>query len=341
MLEVRGVQKTYGARSILENISFSCETPELVSILGPSGAGKSTILKILAGLCKPDAGQILMDDRDISAMPPEQRGIVYISQEPSLFPHLTVEKNLCFGLELRGIPMHMAASKVSRLVKTLELGGLEQRMPWELSGGQRQRVAIGRALAVEPRVLLMDEPFSSLDLSLRTAMGALIRKIRETFDISILLVTHDPREAMSFSDRMILLHEGRILQIGAPESLYRHPQSIQAAGMLGVWGVLPGYFQGDSFHWALGNLKAQRNPIVPEGLYYRPEDLYLIPDAQGVPVDGACRRGLEVYTRFIGPTGPIELMTADVVPLPQGTPVRIVWRGGSQAAVNASETTKP
>lgn len=327
MLEVKGIHKSYGARSILENINFSCETPELVSILGPSGAGKSTILKIIAGLSEADAGHVLMDGRDISSQRPEHRGIVYISQEPSLFPHMTVEKNLCFGLELRGIPMNKAASNVSRLVKTLELGGLEQRMPWELSGGQRQRVALGRALAVEPRVLLMDEPFSSLDLSLRTAMGGLIRKIRENFDMTILLVTHDPGEAMSYSDRMILLEEGRILQTGTPEQLYRQPQSLQAASMLGVWGILPGRYDGDSLHWALGTLKAKSNPIVTEGLYYRPEDLCLIPEDGGITVEASFRRGLEVYYRFNTASGPIELMTADVVPLPAGTPVRVLWRG--------------
>ncbi len=327
MLEVKGINKSYGARSVLENISFSCETPELVSILGPSGSGKSTILKIIAGLSESDAGHTLMDGNDISSMRPEHRGIVYISQEPSLFPHMTVEKNLCFGLELRGISMGKAASKLSRLVKTLELGGLEQRMPWELSGGQRQRVAIGRALAVEPRVLLMDEPFSSLDLSLRTAMGGLIRKIRETFEITILMVTHDPGEAMSYSDRMILLDEGQILQIGTPEQLYREPHSLQAASMLGVWGILPGLYDKDSLHWALGTLRAKSNPIVTEGLYYRPEDLCLIPDAEGIPIETSFRRGLEVYYRFITASGPVELMTADVVPLPAGTPVRVLWRG--------------
>lgn len=327
MLEVKDIHKCYGARSILENIGFSCETPELVSILGPSGAGKSTILKIIAGLIESNAGQILMDGNDISRMRPEHRGIVYISQEPSLFPHMTVEKNLCFGLELRGISMSKAASKVSRLVKTLELGGLEQRMPWELSGGQRQRVAIGRALAVEPRVLLMDEPFSSLDLSLRTAMGGLIRKIRENFEVTILMVTHDPREAMSYSDRMILLEEGRILQIGTPEQLYRRPESLQAAGMLGVWGILPGLYDGDSLHWAMGTLKAPNSPIVTDGLYYRPEDLCLIPEEGGIHVEASFKRGLEVYYRFNTASGPIELMTADVVPLSAGTPVRVLWRG--------------
>lgn len=327
MLEIKGINKRYNGQTVVENISFSCYAPELVSILGPSGAGKSTILKIIAGLVEPDGGQVLLGGKDLMGVPPERRGAVYLSQEPSLFPHLTVMENLCFGPELRRIPQRAVIETVGRLVHTLELTGLEGRKPWELSGGQRQRVAIGRALAVEPRVLLMDEPFSSLDLPLRTAMGTLIRRIREDYDITILMVTHDPGEAMSFSDSMILLQEGRVLQTGTPEQLYRHPASLKAAGMLGVWGILPGRFDGECLHWGLGTLKSARNPLSEEGLFYRPEDLCVIPDDLGTPIAGSQRRGLEVYYQFGTDFGPVELMTSDVIPLPPGTRVRIVWRG--------------
>ncbi len=327
MLEIKGIYKRYDGKSAVEDISFSCNTPELVSILGPSGAGKSTILKIIAGLIEPEAGQVLINGENMGTVPPEHRGTVYISQEPSLFPHLNVVDNLRFGLELRGIAPQKAANRMKRLIETLELVGLEGRMTWELSGGQRQRVAIGRALAVEPRVLLMDEPFSSLDLSLRTAMGSLIRRIRESFDITILMVTHDPVEAMSFSDTMILLSEGRILQSGSPEHLYRNPLTLQAAGMLGAWAILPGRFEGDYFHCGLGALKARSNPIIRDGLYYRPEDICIIPDQSGVAIESSHRKGLEVHYRFRTESGPIDVMTSDVIPLPPGTPVRVVWRG--------------
>jgi ABC-type sugar transport system ATPase subunit len=314
MLEVKNICKNYGENTILENINFNCKTPELVSILGPSGSGKSTILKIIAGLIQLDAGQIVMEGVDLTQMAPEVRGIVYISQELSLFPHLTVEENLFFGLEIRGISKKKSCSKISHLIKELELDGLEKRLPRELSGGQRQRVAIGRALAVEPRVLLMDEPFSSLDMSLRTSMGELIRKIRDTYDISILMVTHDPNEAMSYSDRLIILKEGHVLQIGRPEQLYKSPESEEVASMLGVWGVIPGRFEGNIFHYALGRINNVKKSIVSDGLYYRSEDLCLIPDTSGVTIASATRRGREIYYQLKLDKATLEVMTADIIP---------------------------
>ncbi|MFA9422011.1 MAG: ABC transporter ATP-binding protein [Sedimentibacter sp.] len=326
MLEVKNIYKSYGEISILENIDFNCKTPELVSILGPSGSGKSTILKIIAGLIPINEGQVVMDGIDLTKMSPEVREIVYISQEPSLFPHLTVEENLYFGLEIRRVSKKSASLKISKLIGQLELDGLEKRLPRELSGGQRQRVAIGRALAVEPRVLLMDEPFSSLDMSLRTSMGELIRKIRDTYDISILMVSHDPNEAMAYSDRMILLRDGRILQIGTPEQLYKSPKSEKAASMLGGWGIIPGRFEEKTFHYALGSIPNVKKSMFSNGLYYRPEDLCLIPDIAGVPIVLTTRHGREIYYQLKSDKGILEVKTTDVIPLPIGTRVKLIWR---------------
>lgn len=334
MLRLEALSKTYENRKVLEDITFECSCPELVAVLGPSGSGKSTLLKLISGLVRPDEGHVELNGRDMTGLPPEQRGIVYISQEPSLFTHMTVLDNLCFGADIRGIPRKQVVPDLQRLIRLLELEGLENRYPRELSGGQRQRVAIGRGLAVKPSVLLLDEPFSSLDLTLRTSMGQLIRSIRDSFAVTIILVTHDPGEAMAFADRIILLREGRQLQCGTPEDLYRHPVNLQAGQMLGRLLPLPE---------ALSNLGGRGDlPVIElrearsEGIQilrhcYRPESVVLIraeENAEGAYRVGRVRRdGLECRYELSSAASAdgFEIITAQKNSVAVNDWVRLAW----------------
>lgn len=348
MLRLKALSKAYEHKTVLKEISFDCDCPELVSVLGPSGSGKSTLLKLISGLIQPDGGSVTLDHRDVTAQAPEQRGMVYISQEPSLFTHMTVLDNLCFGLDIRGIPRKAVMPDLQRLIRLLELEGLENRYPRALSGGQRQRVAIGRGLAVKPSVLLLDEPFSSLDLSLRTSMGQMIRGIRESFEVTILLVTHDPSEAMAFSDRILLLHQGEILDSGKPEILYRQPRSLQAGQMLGRLIPLPAVLKGRMTETADRHPASERrrNPsstgvitipeVQGEGVhllkhYYRPETLALVrlqdhEDADsGYVVKGLRRDGLEQAYVLSGPAGEFEMVSAQKMSAQEGDQVQLYW----------------
>lgn len=334
MLRLKALSKTYEHRKILTDITFECTCPELVAVLGPSGSGKSTLLKLISGLVQPDVGGVELNGRDMTGLPPEQRGMVYISQEPSLFTHMTVLDNLCYGLDIRGIPRKQVMPDLQRLIRLLELEGLENRYPRELSGGQRQRVAIGRGLAVKPLVLLLDEPFSSLDLALRTSMGQLIRSIRDNFEVTIILVTHDPSEAMAFADRIILLREGRQLQCGTPEDLYRHPVNLQAGQMLGRLLPLPEALlnQGGRADLPIIEFREERS----EGIQilrrcYRPESVVLI--RAGEKGEGAyrvCRvhrDGLECRYELSSAASAdgFEIITAQKNPVSVNDWVRLAW----------------
>lgn len=334
MLRLKALSKTYEKKTVLKDITFECDSPELVAVLGPSGSGKSTLLKLISGLVRPDAGSIELDGRDLTGLPPEQRGIVYISQEPSLFTHMTVLENLCFGSDIRGIRRTDVLMDVQRLIRLLELEGLEDRYPGALSGGQKQRVAIGRGLAVKPSVLLLDEPFSSLDLTLRTSMGQLIRNIRDNFQVTIILVTHDPSEAMAFADRIMLLQEGRQLQSGTPEMLYRFPVNLQAGQMLGRLLPLPETLttvgrRGDSPIVEL--LEARSEGIQILRRCYRPESVVLLraqeTESETFKVAAAQREGLEMrYQLFREDLADgFNIVTAQKNPVSVGDWVRLAW----------------
>lgn len=334
MLRLNALTKSYEQKTILRDISIECMCPELLAVLGPSGSGKSTLLKLISGLSLPDSGGVELDGRVITDLPPEQRGIVYISQEPSLFTHMTVLDNLCFGSDIRGIPRKDIMPELQRLIRLLELEGLENRYPRALSGGQKQRVAIGRGLAVKPSVLLLDEPFSSLDLTLRTSMGQLIRSIRDHYQVTIILVTHDPSEAMAFSDRIMLLYEGRQLQIGTPEALYRHPVNLQAGRMLGRLIRFPEALSEPSYRCNVPIIEL-REPRS-EGIqflsrYYRPESVALIrtdQNTEGAFIVRKVRRdGLECcYTLFSEATDHVfEVLTAQKHQVNVNDWVRLVW----------------
>ncbi|MBV6654355.1 MAG: ABC transporter ATP-binding protein [Mameliella sp.] len=210
MLEIQHLNKAYNGEQVLKDLSFSLAEHEMLSILGRSGSGKTTLLKVIAGLEQPDNGKVLLEGRDMSAVPANQRGIVYLYQEALLFPHLDVFENVAFGLRLRKETESKIKEKVMGLLDRLDLPDQSQKMPGQLSGGQRQRVAFGRALIIEPRVLLLDEPFGALDTETRKNMQGLLKGVAREFGLTAVFVTHDLKEAMLMGDRQGMMQEGQL-----------------------------------------------------------------------------------------------------------------------------------
>lgn len=208
LLHAVDITKRYGREDVLRAAGLQLQSGEMLSILGRSGSGKTTLLKILAGLEAPDSGQVFLEGRDISGLPPNLRGIVYLYQEPLLFPHLNVFENIAFGLRLRHLPRQDVNARVTQLLDNLELPGHAGKMPHQLSGGQRQRVAFGRALAVQPKVLLLDEPFGALDAETRASMQVLLQQITRQYGITGIFVTHGIKEAIVVGSRIALMRDG-------------------------------------------------------------------------------------------------------------------------------------
>ena len=231
-IELHDVAKRWGESSALEGISFRADPGTFVVLLGPSGCGKSTTLRLIAGLDAPTAGTIRIADRDVTALPPARRGISMVFQSYALFPHLTVAENIVFGLRVRKVADRDA--KLARVAALLGLAPLLQRKPAQLSGGQQQRVALARAIVAEAPVCLMDEPLSNLDAQLRGEMRREIRALQRRLAITMVYVTHDQTEAMTMADRVVLLRNGRIEQVGTPDELYKRPATAFTAGFIGA-----------------------------------------------------------------------------------------------------------
>ena len=239
MLEIRDLHKRFEGADVLRGVSLTIETGEFVTLLGPSGCGKTTTLRIVAGLTAPDGGSVLLDGADITALPPEKRDVNTVFQSYALFPHMNVEKNIAYGLRLRGVKKDERARRVREMLRLVALEGFEGRMPSQLSGGQRQRIAIARALVLKPKLLLLDEPLGALDLKLRQQMQRELKDIQKRSGIAFLYVTHDQEEALNLSDRIAIMRDGLIEQVGAPEDIYERPQTRFAAEFIGQSNFLP------------------------------------------------------------------------------------------------------
>jgi len=238
-VELRQVGKHYGALAAVDNISLRIESGQLVTLLGPSGCGKTTTLNLIAGFMEPDEGAILIGGKVVDAVPPHRRNTSMVFQGYALFPHLTVARNVAFGLEMRRVPKADIARRVTEALDLVQLGGMADRFPRQLSGGQQQRVALARALVVEPDVLLLDEPLSNLDAKLREEMRSEIRRVQQAVGITAIYVTHDQEEALAISDRIVVMNGGRIEQIGTPSEIYRAPQTEFVARFIGIANLLP------------------------------------------------------------------------------------------------------
>jgi sulfate transport system ATP-binding protein len=222
-IAARNVSKRFGAFVALDDVSVEVPTGSLTALLGPSGSGKSTLLRVLAGLEHPDAGEIFISGEEATGVKPQDRGVGFVFQHYAAFKHLTVWKNVAFGLEIRRRPKAEIRARVAELLELVQLAGFADRYPAQLSGGQRQRMALARALAVEPRVLLLDEPFGALDARVRQELRAWLRRLHDDVHVTTVFVTHDQEEAMDIADRIVVMSRGRIEQVGAPRDLYEQP----------------------------------------------------------------------------------------------------------------------
>jgi sulfate transport system ATP-binding protein len=224
-IAARNVSKRFNDFVALDDVSVEAPSGSLTALLGPSGSGKSTLLRAIAGLDDPDSGQIIISGEDKTGMPPQRRGVGFVFQHYAAFKHMTVFDNVAFGLKIRKHPKDVIRKKVNELLELVQLDGFAGRYPTQLSGGQRQRMALARALAVEPQVLLLDEPFGALDAQVRQELRAWLRRLHDDLHVTTILVTHDQEEAMEVSDRIVLMNHGQIEQVGDPQNLYEHPAS--------------------------------------------------------------------------------------------------------------------
>ncbi len=332
VLEVEGVSKSFGPEPIIDDLALAVDEGEIMTLLGPSGCGKTTTLRLVAGLERPDEGVVRLHGETVSGpethIPPEDRGVGVVFQEFALFPHLTAAENVAFGLTDLS-----KADRKARVSELLDLVGLESRAeayPDELSGGQQQRVALARALAPEPAVVLLDEPFSNLDVDLRVEMREEVRRILKTAGVTAVSVTHDQEEALSISDRVAVVNDGQIEQSGVPESVFQHPESRFVAGFLGHAAFLPGQVVGGEVRTGLGPVGIDRVDGLTEAydrvdvdVLVRPDDLRAVPDEEAP--DGSVRA-----RRYLGPTVLYDVELGD------GTTVECMHNHDESIAIDAS-----
>jgi sulfate/thiosulfate transport system ATP-binding protein len=238
------VTKIYGPQPVVQGISLEIEQGELFVLLGPSGSGKSTLLRLIAGLTALDSGRIELNGRDVTTLPTQKRGTGFVFQNYSLFQHMTAAQNIAFGLEIQQVSQPERDQRVRELLTLIEMAGLGERLPSQLSGGQQQRVAVARALAPQPDVLLLDEPFGALDVKIRAQLRQNLREIQQRLNVTTILVTHDQDEAFELADRIGVIENGRLLEVGTPDQIYRRPQTRFAATFLGTVNLIFGECNG-------------------------------------------------------------------------------------------------
>lgn len=243
-VELKAVSKVFAPDiRAVDNVDLLIEEGEFVTLLGPSGCGKTTTLRLVAGFEEPDSGAILIDGRDVTTLPPYERDAGMVFQSLALFPHMNVFDNIAYGMRVRKLPKEQIRSKVAELLQLVRLSNLEERKIEQLSGGQRQRVAFARALAMNPSVFLLDEPFAALDKNLREEMQIELRRLQKRIKITTVFVTHDQREAMSMSDRIVVMDAGRVAQVGSPRDIYLYPSSAFVANFIGTTNLLAATIQ--------------------------------------------------------------------------------------------------
>jgi spermidine/putrescine transport system ATP-binding protein len=239
MIELRNIRKQFGSFVAVDDIHLSIRAGEFLTLLGPSGCGKTTLLRMIAGFESPDRGAVILGNQDVTSLPPYRREVNQVFQSYALFPHLSVRRNIAFGLRMRRMRRDVIAKKVAAMIDLVSLTGMEDRLPDQLSGGQRQRVALARALVCEPKVLLLDEPLAALDAKLRRSMQIELKKLQSRVGITFVFVTHDQEEALTMSDRIAVMNQGRIEQLGTPAEMYHRPATKFVATFLGQTNLLP------------------------------------------------------------------------------------------------------
>ena len=286
LIQLQNIHKEYGSKTVLEDLNLYVKDKEFVTLLGPSGCGKTTTLRIIGGFESPDSGTVLFEGKDITDVPPHQRQVNTVFQRYALFPHLNVYDNIAFGLRIAKMPEEEIHERVTEMLQMINLAGYEKSPITKLSGGEQQRVAIARALVNHPRVLLLDEPLSALDLKLRKEMQRELKAIQQRVGITFVFVTHDQEEALTMSDTVVVLNKGRIQQIGTPTDIYNEPKNAFVADFIGESNILDGImledkrvrFSGHTFDCVDGGF-GRKEPV---DVVVRPEDVDIVPKEKGM-----------------------------------------------------------
>jgi putative spermidine/putrescine transport system ATP-binding protein len=299
-LDLRGLEKRYRDQAAVADLSLTVQRGESVALLGPSGCGKTTTLRMLAGLVAPDRGTIRVDGADVTGLPAHRRNMGYVFQSYALFPHLSVQRNVAFGLEERGVARAEIDRRVSEALDLVHLSGLGQRRPRELSGGQQQRVALARALVIRPSVLLLDESLSNLDAKLRDAMRHEIRSIQRSLEITTLFVTHDQVEALTMCDRIAVMDRGRIVQVGTPEEIYEAPATRFVADFVGRSNVLQATRGSDGRAVVWGEPLPLLCPAAEAEAFVRPQRMRILPASEPAGPDAVRLTGTVLRNVFVG-----------------------------------------
>ncbi len=285
---VKGINitKEFGGVAVVKNIDFWVKKNQFLTILGPSGCGKTTTLRMIAGFEKPTSGQIYFEGKDITELPPYMRPINTVFQKYALFPHMDIYENIAFGLRIKKIGEKEIASKVAKMLELVNLNGFEKRSVNSLSGGQQQRIAIARALVNEPKVLLLDEPLGALDLKLRKEMQIELKNMQKELGITFVYVTHDQEEALTMSDKIIIMNQGEIQQIGSPTDIYNEPENAFVADFIGESNIFDGIMIKDfEVHFAGNNFRCVDGGFgenTPVDIVIRPEDVQLVSSELGL-----------------------------------------------------------
>ncbi len=345
-LRLDGIRKTYGSVAALHSTSLEVHDAEFLTLLGPSGSGKTTLLHCVAGLIEPDGGKIEIEGVDATYLEPSKRDLGMVFQNYALFPHMSVFENIAFPLRMRGVPESEVVKRVRDALALVRLSSLEDRSPQQLSGGQQQRVALARCVVYKPAIILMDEPLGALDKRLREQMQYEIKRIHRELGVTVLYVTHDQDEAMTMSDRICLMRDGRIEQLGSPHSLYHAPASVYAADFLGESNLLKGRYRGEGrFTAASGDLEllGESSASLPKDCeawcLVRPQSIRILQDGtaadntlQATVVDATLAGGVTRY-RIECATGAQLLVTV----LSSGPAARVQPGAEVRVGIDAAE----
>ncbi|MEW5593133.1 ABC transporter ATP-binding protein [Peribacillus frigoritolerans] len=350
-VEIKGAFKQFGANVVLNGIDLEVKQGELLTLLGPSGCGKSTTLNLIAGFLDPDRGEVHIKGNNVTKVPPYKRDLGMVFQTYSLFPHMTVYENLSFGLKLRKVGKAEQIKKISKALELVKMSGLENRYPRELSGGQRQRVAISRALVVEPELLLLDEPLSNLDAKLRHELRAEIKRLQKEIGVTTIFVTHDQEEALSMSDRVVVMNAGKIEQISTPTEIYNHPKTEFVFQFIGKSNCFEGNVSAvdkrkvavkigsDITHVDTNNVMGNESDLKTGDevkLYIRPEKLQIVSldEKSSSPLD--FHRAKISQMNYLGTSWEINVLL-------QGKSIQVLtsafdssWQNGSEVLIGWS-----
>lgn len=346
-LALERITRRFGEHTAVDDISIEVPSGELLALVGASGSGKTTTLRIAAGYETPDSGRVLLDGRDITALPPQKRGFGMVFQHYALFPHMTVAENVAFGLEARGVAKSTRLDRASSALASVGLENAGPRGIQSLSGGEQQRVALARALVIEPRVLLMDEPLSNLDPTLRQSTRDELRLMLHRVGVPALFVTHDQEDAFAIADRVALIRKGRLLQVGTPEDLHDRPASLGVARFIGRSTILPAVDAGEKMRVTIGDVSREVAVTRPGDAQVRSPMVVLRPEALDITTsDDGAWKGEIVNRRFTGanavyrvrmPEGTVLEVASEKMGLREGETVGVVVSREPVPAVSGEE----